>query len=152
MQLAALLFQIQCIPFMFIVVLPTNLQYKLDYGCWLHYLLYQLGKNQKLCWSLPKIASEIAFFPHTKRKFMSLKGEMNAEFNDIDSLVFWCHRNTSFSLWTVDRTHYSWTCIPVLAHATHKRSIKRPYSQMCMPSGFKKDRTSISFLYKHDYL
>ena len=49
MQLAAILFQIQCKPFISIAVLPINLQYKLDNGCQSHYLLYRLGKNQKLC-------------------------------------------------------------------------------------------------------
>ena len=33
MQLAAILFQIQCIPFIFIV----DLQYKLNNGCWSRY-------------------------------------------------------------------------------------------------------------------
>ena len=49
MQLAAILFQIQCILFIFITVLLINLQYKLDYDCQSRYLLYRPGKNQKLC-------------------------------------------------------------------------------------------------------
>ena len=48
MQLAVILFQIHCIPFIFIAVLPINLQYKLDYGCRSRYLPYRPGKNQKL--------------------------------------------------------------------------------------------------------
>ena len=35
-----------------------------------------------------KIASKIAIFLGKKWKFMSFKGEMNAEFNDVDSKVF----------------------------------------------------------------
>ena len=47
------------------------------------------GKNKKtLRRSLLKIAFKIAIFLHKKRKFMSFKGEMNAEFNDVDSKVF----------------------------------------------------------------
>ena len=41
-----------------------------------------------LCQLLVKIASKIAIFPYRKRKFMSFKGEMNAEFIDVDSKVF----------------------------------------------------------------
>ena len=56
MQLTAILFQIQCIPFMFIAVLPINLWYKYNYGCRSGYLPYRPEKNQKLrighCWKL----------------------------------------------------------------------------------------------------
>ena len=47
MQLAPI-FQIPCKPFIFIAVLPINLQYKLDYGCRWGYLPYRPGENQKL--------------------------------------------------------------------------------------------------------
>ena len=43
-------------------------------------------KSKTLHWLLLKIVSKI--FLHRKQKFMSLKGERNAEFNDIDSKVF----------------------------------------------------------------
>ena len=46
MQFAAILFQIQCIPFIFIAVLLTNLQYKLDYGFQLRHLPHRPGGNQ----------------------------------------------------------------------------------------------------------
>ena len=82
-------------------------------------------KSKTLHQSLLKTASKIAIFLHRKQKFMSFKGEMSAEFNDVDSKVFWCHRNARFSLRMADRTHYSRTRIPVLAHPTHKRVSRR---------------------------
>ena len=45
-------------------------------------------KSKTLRWSLLKMAYKITSFPHRKRKFMSLKGEMIAEFNDVDKKVF----------------------------------------------------------------
>ena len=42
-------------------------------------------KSKTLCRSLLKISSKIAIFLHRTQKFMSFKGEMNAEFNDLDS-------------------------------------------------------------------
>ena len=56
------------------------------------------GKSKTLYWSLLKIASKITIFLGKKWKFMSFEGEMNAEFNDVDSKVFWRHRNV-FSPW-----------------------------------------------------
>lgn len=44
-------------------------------------------KSKTLRRSLLKIAAKIAIFLHRKRKFMSFKGEMNAEFSDVDSKV-----------------------------------------------------------------
>ena len=78
------------------------------------------GKSKTSRRSLLKLAYKIAIFWHRKRKFMSFKGEMSAEFNDVDSRVFWRHRNACLSLRMVDRTHYSRERIPVLAHPTHK--------------------------------
>ena len=46
------------------------------------------GKSKTLYWSLLKIASKITIFLGKKWKFMSFEGEMNAEFNDVDSKVF----------------------------------------------------------------
>ena len=82
-------------------------------------------KLKTLLWSLLKTASKIAIFLHRKWKFMSFKGEINAEFNDIDSKVFWHHRNACFSLRMADCAHYSRKHIPVLAHPTHKRASRR---------------------------
>ena len=91
------------------------LQYKLDWGCLLRYLLYRLGKKSKtLRWLLLKIAD------CRKWKFMSFRWEMNAEFSDIDSKAVWRHRNACFSLRMADHTHYLRTHILVLAHPTHK--------------------------------
>ena len=88
MQLAAILFQVQCIPFIFICFAHTpSVQTRL----WLLVALLAVPDGEKLktlLWSLLKTASKIAIFLHRKQKFMSLKGEMNAEFNDIDSKVF----------------------------------------------------------------
>ena len=78
------------------------------------------GKSKTLRRLLLKIASKIAVFLHRKPKFVSFKAEMSAEFNDIDSKVFWHHRNACFSLRMADCTHYSRTCISVFAHPTHK--------------------------------
>ena len=58
---------------------------------WLPVALFAVpaGKKSKtLRRSLLKIASKIAIFLHKKWKFMSFKGEINAEFNDEDSKVF----------------------------------------------------------------
>ena len=57
MELAALLFQIQCLPFIFIAVLLINLQYKLYYGCQSRYLLYRQGKIK----SFASVAAENLF-------------------------------------------------------------------------------------------
>ena len=77
-------------------------------------------KSKTLCQSLLKIFSKITIFLHKKRKFMSFKGEISAEFNDVDSKVFWHHRDACFSLRMAVCTHYSRTRIPVLVHPTHK--------------------------------
>ena len=45
-------------------------------------------KSKTLRQLLLKITFKIAIFLHRKQKFMSFKGEMNAEFNDIESKVF----------------------------------------------------------------
>ena len=82
-------------------------------------------KSKTLRHLLTKTESEITIFLHRKQKFMSFKGEMSAEFNDVDSKVFWCHRNVCFSWRKADGTRYSRMRTPVLAHPTHKRVSRR---------------------------
>ena len=104
-------------------------------------------KSKTLYWLLLKIASKIAIFVCRKRKFMSFKGEMNAEFSGVDSKVYWHHRNACFSLRKADRTHYSQMCILVLAHL-HTNAypgVKHPYSQMCIPSNMGETFGNVSF-------
>ena len=90
MQLAAIIFQIQCIPFIFIAVLPINL-HSIQTQLWLLVTLLAVLAEEKLKTlhqSLLIIASKITIFLHRNWKFMSFKREMNAESNDVDSKVF----------------------------------------------------------------
>ena len=75
-------------------------------------------------------------FLHRRQKFMSFKGKMNAKFNDVDSKVFWHHRNT-FLPDSGGRTHYLQMHIPVLVHATHKCVSWRQASKLTNVYAFK---------------
>ena len=67
---------------------------------------------------------------------MSLKGEMNAEFNEIDNKVFWRHKNMFLLedgwLYTLLMNAYpSARCIDLCNLRTNVYpGVKRPYSQM----------------------
>ena len=73
---------------------------------------------------------------HRKRKFVSFKGKMNAEFNDVDSKVFDVIE-TCVSPWgwpTVLATRERVSrCLRTL-HANAHPGVKRPYPQMRIPS------------------
>ena len=137
MQFAASLSQIQCIPLVFIAVLPINLQYKLDYGCRSRYLPYRLGKNQKLCvgrcWKSllksPFFYTRNGSSCHSKEKLMQNSMMKTAKYFDVTE--------TRVSLWGWLTVHTTHECVSRCLHTLHTNAypgVKRPYSQMHIPS------------------
>ena len=137
MQLAAILFQIQCIPLISIAVLPINLPYKLDYACQSCHLPHRPGKNQKLCVSCCwKSLLKSPFFYtgnrsacHLKQTWVQNSMTQTAKYFDVTE--------TRVSPWGWPTIHTTckriYQCLPTL-HMNVYLGVKHSYSQMRIPS------------------
>ena len=109
MQFAAILFQIQCIPFTFNAFLPVNLQYKVNCGChsirvtcitdWgkpKNFMLVAAKNGWKNC-HFSAWETEVHIF-QSRNECRIHKAEINAELNNIDSKVFCFEQNACFWL------------------------------------------------------